>query len=107
MTCSFDGLVKIWDPLSMPPTLLRTVRNRHSTPPASYPELGTHASMFYSVNNIVLESDMVVATIGHHVLGWRAGSSKGKDGKAWKGQNASKHSAGKTSPAKGYGEFAA
>jgi hypothetical protein len=50
---------------------------------------------------------MVVATIGNNVLGWRAGSSKGKDGKsAWKGQVVGRHSAGKSSPAKGFGEIA-
>lgn len=102
---TYDGLLQVWDPLASPPTLLRTLRNRHSAPPAAYPSLDTSASKLYSVNNIVLDTDMVVASIGNQVLGWRAGSQKVKEGgKGWKGQVLGKHAAGKSSPAKGFSE---
>jgi WD40 repeat protein len=102
---TYDGLLQIWDPLASPPTLLRTLRNRHSAPPAAYPSLDTSASKLYSVNNIVLDTDMVVASIGNQVLGWRAGSQKVKEGgKGWKGQVLGKHAASKSSPAKGFSE---
>ncbi|KAJ9111688.1 hypothetical protein QFC19_001047 [Naganishia cerealis] len=104
-TGTFDGLVQIWDPLASPPALLRTLRNRHSAPPPVYPTLETSASKLYSVNNIILDTDMVVASIGNQVLGWRAGSQKLKEGgKGWKGQVLGKHSAGKSSPAKGFNQ---
>lgn len=104
-TGTFDGLVQIWDPLASPPTLMRTLRNRHSAPPPVYPGLDTSASKLYSVNNIILDTDMIVASIGNQVLGWRAGSQKVKEGgKGWKGQVLGKHSAGKSSPAKGFSE---
>lgn len=102
---TYDGLLQIWDPLASPPTLLRTLRNRHSAAPAAYPSLHTSASKLYSVNNIILDTDMVVASIGNQVLGWRAGSQKVKEGgKGWKGQVLGKHAAGKSSPAKGFSE---
>lgn len=102
-TGTFDGLLQIWDPLASPPTLLRTLRNRHSAPPTAYPTLETSASKLYSVNNIVLCTDMVVASIGNQILGWRAGSQKVKEGgKGWKGQILGKHGAGKSSPTKGF-----
>ncbi|KAJ9121587.1 hypothetical protein QFC22_002206 [Naganishia vaughanmartiniae] len=104
-TGTFDGLVQIWDPLASPPTLIRTLRNRHSASPAVYPGLDTSASKLYSVNNIILDTDMIVASIGNQVLGWRAGSQKVKEGgKGWKGQVLGKHSAGKTSPAKSFSQ---
>ncbi|KAJ9096074.1 hypothetical protein QFC21_005439 [Naganishia friedmannii] len=104
-TGTFDGLVQIWDPLASPPTLIRSLRNRHSAPPPVYPGLDTSASKLYSVNNIILDTDMVVASIGNQVLGWRAGSQKVKEGgKGWKGQVLGKHSAGKSSPAKGFNQ---
>jgi hypothetical protein len=105
---TYDGLLQIWDPLASPPTLLRTLRNRHSAPPAAYPSLDTSASKLYSVNNIVLDTDMVVASIGNQVLGWRAGSQKVKEGgKGWKGQVLGKHASGKSSPAKGFSKSSA
>lgn len=104
-TGTFDGLLQIWDPLASPPTLLRTLRNRHSAPPTSYPALETSASKLYSVNNIVLDTDMIVASIGNQILGWRAGSQKVKEGgKGWKGQVLGKHGVGKSSPTKGFSE---
>ncbi|KAJ9119876.1 hypothetical protein QFC24_005590 [Naganishia onofrii] len=104
-TGTFDGSVQIWDPLASPPTLIRTLRNRHSAPPPVYPGLDTSASKLYSVNNIILDTDMIVASIGNQVLGWRAGSQKGKEGgKGWKGQVLGKHSTGKSSPAKGFNQ---
>lgn len=104
-TGTFDGLLQIWDPLASPPTLLRTLRNRHSAPPTTYPALETSASKLYSVNNIVLDTDMIVASIGNQILGWRAGSQKVKEGgKGWKGQILGKHGAGKSSPTKGFSE---
>lgn len=102
-TGTFDGLLQIWDPLASPPTLLRTLRNRHSAPPTTYPALETSASKLYSVNNIILDTDMIVASIGNQILGWRAGSQKVKEGgKGWKGQILGKHGVGKSSPTKGF-----
>lgn len=107
MTCSFDGIVKVWFPLTSPPTLLRTLRNRHASIPSELPALADPNAKMYSVNNIVLEADMVVASVGKVILGWRAGNTKLKNGKrsAWNGQVTGKHASGKTSPAKGYGEL--
>lgn len=101
---SFDGLVKVWDPLTQPPTLLRTLRDRHLSSPASFPDPESHAASYYSVNAIVLEADMVVAAIGTRVLGWRAGHQKVKEAKkAWQGQVLGKHhGSGKASPSKGF-----
>lgn len=101
---SFDGLVKVWDPLTQPPTLLRTLRDRHLSSPASFPDAETHAASYYSVNAIVLEADMVVAAIGARILGWRAGHQKVKEAKkAWQGQVLGKHhGSGKASPSKGF-----
>lgn len=109
---SFDGLVHIWDPLPPIPTLLRDLRNRHTSvnnewPNAGHPFPGTPAAKQFSVNNIVLENDMFIASIGNQVMGWRAGNKKVKDGKTggWKGQSNGKHGNGKASPAKGYSKL--
>ncbi|XAO25923.1 hypothetical protein I312_104756 [Cryptococcus bacillisporus CA1280] len=78
---SFDGFVKIYDPLPTPPKLLRTFHASHLSPG----ELLVAGSdqpdaRFYTVNKIILENDMVVASIGRKVFAWRAGAGKGKHG---------------------------
>lgn len=100
---SFEGLVKVWDPLPNPPTHLRTLLDRHISSPSSYPDPETHAASYYSVNSIILESDMVIAAIGTRILGWRAGTTRVKDSKkVWKGQVIGKQGSGKSAPAKGF-----
>nr|XP_031863898.1 uncharacterized protein CI109_000542 [Kwoniella shandongensis]KAA5530970.1 hypothetical protein CI109_000542 [Kwoniella shandongensis] len=78
---SYDGYIKIYDPLSSPPTLLRTFHASHLTPG----ELLVAASeepdgRYYTVNQIVLENDLIVATLGRKVFAWRAGTGKGRKG---------------------------
>lgn len=53
---------------------------------------GDPESRFRVVNQIILESDMLVAAVGRRVLGWRAGSSKSRAKKEHAArQNAGRH----------------
>lgn len=103
---SVEGIVSIWDHYQSPPLLLRTLRNRHSSIPSPYPLHTDEESHKYRVTNIILEADMIVASVGTHVIGWRAGDRKSKDGKSgWKGQVVGKFGNGKVMPVKGFGEW--
>ncbi|WVW85344.1 hypothetical protein I302_107382 [Kwoniella bestiolae CBS 10118] len=78
---SFDGYIKIFDPLPYPPMLLRMFHASRLTPG----ELLVAASeepdaRWYTVNKVILENDLVVASIGRKVFAWRAGSGKGRQG---------------------------
>nr|XP_018261760.1 uncharacterized protein I303_06204 [Kwoniella dejecticola CBS 10117]OBR83918.1 hypothetical protein I303_06204 [Kwoniella dejecticola CBS 10117] len=78
---SYDGYIKIYDPLPTSPSLLRTFHASRLSPG----ELLVAASeepdaRYYTVNKVILENDLVVASIGRKVFAWRAGSGKGRTG---------------------------
>ncbi|WVQ79595.1 hypothetical protein IAT38_001695 [Cryptococcus sp. DSM 104549] len=92
---SCDGYIKIYDPYPTPPLLLRSFHASHLSPG----ELLIAASdqpdaPYYTVNKIVLENDLVVATIGRKVFAWKSGTGKGrqggKEGNGWKKTGAGK-----------------
>ncbi|WWC71308.1 uncharacterized protein I206_105262 [Kwoniella pini CBS 10737] len=91
---SFDGYIKIFDPLPSPPTMLRTFHASRLSPG----ELLVAASeesdaRYYTVNKLIVENDLVVASIGRKVFAWRAGSGKGRTGgkeSGWKRTNGSR-----------------
>ncbi|OCF32653.1 hypothetical protein I316_05574 [Kwoniella heveanensis BCC8398] len=78
---SHDGYIKVFDPLPTPPLLLRTFHASHLTPGealvAASDELDAR---LYTVNKVILENDLVVASIGRKIFAWRAGSGKGRQG---------------------------
>ncbi|KAK8854560.1 hypothetical protein IAR55_003299 [Kwoniella newhampshirensis] len=78
---SYDGYIKIYDPLSVPPTLLRTFHASHLTPGEQLVAASEEPDgRYYTVNQIILENDLVVATLGRKVFAWRAGTGKGRKG---------------------------
>jgi len=79
---SHNGHIGVFDPLPSPPVLLRTF-HASSFSQLSPPERETAASddvqaKHYTCNQIILENDLIVASIGHKVFAWRAGSGKGR-----------------------------
>ena len=80
---SFDGYIKIFDPLPSPPTLLRTFHAVHMSPADALVAASSEAdALYHTINQIILENDLVVASIGRKVFAWRAGTGKGRqDGK--------------------------
>ena len=85
---SADGYIKIYDPLPSSPTLLRSFRASHLSP-ADVDLACSDAphAPYYTPNRILLDNDMLVASIGHKVFAWRAGSGKGRQ--AGKGEKKS------------------
>ena len=81
--CSFDGYIKIFDPLPDPPTLLRNFHASRLTPGEALIASTDEAdASYFNVNQIILDNDFVVASIGSKVFGWRAGTGKSRlDGK--------------------------
>ncbi|WWD02114.1 hypothetical protein V865_000152 [Kwoniella europaea PYCC6329] len=78
---SFDGYIKIFDPLPYPPNLLRTFHASRLTPGESLVAASEEPdARWYTVNKVILENDLVVASIGRKVFAWRAGSGKGRLG---------------------------
>ncbi|WRT68667.1 uncharacterized protein IL334_005646 [Kwoniella shivajii] len=78
---SYDGYIKIFDPLPYHSDLLRTFHASRLTPG----ELLVAASeepdgRYYTVNKVILENDLVVASLGRKVFAWRAGTGKGRQG---------------------------
>ena len=82
---SCDAYINIYDPLTKPPTLLRSFRASHLSPAdaqlAASDELNASSQ---SVNQIILENDLVIASVGRKVFAWRAGSGKRQNGKGEK-----------------------
>lgn len=89
---STDGNINLWDPLSSPPTLLRTFAAADlSTANQAAADRDDPSSRHHTVNQIILESDMIAAAVGRRVLGWRAGSSKSRAKK----ENSTRQGAGR------------
>ncbi|WVN86154.1 uncharacterized protein L203_101315 [Cryptococcus depauperatus CBS 7841] len=77
---SYDGWIKVYDPVPNSPSLLRSFHALH----LSAGEVNVAASSqpdarHYTVNQIVLENDLVVAAIGRRVFAWQASNSKSKN----------------------------
>ncbi|WVQ95174.1 hypothetical protein IAU59_002268 [Kwoniella sp. CBS 9459] len=86
---SYDGYIKVFDPLPSPPTLLRTFHASHLTAgEALVAASDERDARYYTVNKVILENDLVVASIGRKIFAWRAGSGKGrqggKEGNGWR-----------------------
>lgn len=76
---SFDGHIKVYDPLPDPPILLRSFHaSRLSAADAFVAASHEPDARYYNTNQIILENDLVVATIGRKVFGWKAGIGKGR-----------------------------
>jgi hypothetical protein len=76
---SFDGHIKVYDPLPDPPILLRSFHAaRLSAADAFVAASHEHDARYFNVNQIILENDLIVATIGRKVFGWKAGIGKGR-----------------------------
>ncbi|WVF67598.1 hypothetical protein IAT40_002356 [Kwoniella sp. CBS 6097] len=78
---SYDGYIKVFDPLPSPPMLLRTFHASHLTPgEALVAASDERDARYYTVNKVILENDLVVASVGRKIFAWRAGSGKGRQG---------------------------
>jgi len=76
---SFDGHIKVYDPLPDPPVLLRSFHaSRLSSADAFVAASHEPDARYFNVNQIILENDLIVATIGRKVFGWKAGIGKGR-----------------------------
>jgi hypothetical protein len=76
---SFDGHIKVYDPLPDPPILLRSFHaSRLSAADAFVAASHEPDARYFNVNQIILENDLIVATIGRKVFGWKAGIGKGR-----------------------------
>lgn len=86
---SLEGVLKVYDPLVSPPTLLRTFNDRSVTRQLR-PHLtaGALDPALWRVAQIVLERDMLVACVGGKILSWRMGSGgREREGRSeWKGK---------------------
>jgi len=86
---SLEGVLKVYDPLASPPTLLRTFNDRSATRHLR-PHLAAGAldPALWRVSQIVLERDMLVACVGGKILSWRMGSGgREREGRSeWKGK---------------------
>ncbi|KAK4689613.1 hypothetical protein P7C73_g477, partial [Tremellales sp. Uapishka_1] len=89
---SYDGEIHIYDPLPATPVLLRSFNpTRLSLVDLLVAASDDARAKQYSVNQIILDNDLVVASIGRRVLAWRAGISKGRQG----GKDGTKGKSGK------------
>ncbi|ORY21364.1 hypothetical protein BCR39DRAFT_63906 [Naematelia encephala] len=74
--------MKIFDPLPSPPELLRTFHttsfSRLSPAEQATAASGAPGAKLYTPNQILLEEDLVVASVGIKVVAWRAGVAKSK-----------------------------
>ncbi|WWC90437.1 uncharacterized protein L201_005372 [Kwoniella dendrophila CBS 6074] len=78
---SFDGYIKIYDPLPYSPTLLRSFHASHLSPGQLLVAASEEPdARYHTVNKVILENDLIVASIGRKVFAWRAGSGKGRQG---------------------------
>lgn len=76
---SFDGWVKVFDPLPSPPTLLRSFRASHLSAADTLAAAANDPdARYFNVNQVVLENDLIVASIGRKVFAWKAGIGKGR-----------------------------
>lgn len=76
---SFDGHIRVYDPLPDPPVLLRNFHpSRLSSADAFVAASHDSDARYFNVNQILLENDLIVATIGRKVFGWKAGIGKGR-----------------------------
>jgi len=76
---SFDGHIRVYDPLPDPPVLLRNFHPaRLSSADAFVAASHESDARYFNVNQIILENDLIVATIGRKVFGWKAGIGKGR-----------------------------
>jgi hypothetical protein len=79
LTSSHDGYISIFDPLPSPPLLLRSFLANHlSSADATVAASDRFDARYYTVNRLILENDLVVASIGRKVFAWRAGTAKGR-----------------------------
>lgn len=90
---SYDGYIKVFDPLPSEPELLRAFHASHvSLADGRIAVSEDPDARWYTVNHIILESDLVVASIGRKIFAWKAGTGKGRT----KGEGARKGSTGKS-----------
>jgi hypothetical protein len=76
---TFDGHIKVFDPLPDPPVLLRSFHaSRLSVADALVAASDGPDARYFNVNQIILENDLIVATIGRKVFAWKAGVGKGR-----------------------------
>jgi hypothetical protein len=76
---SFDGSIRVYDPLPDPPVLLRHFQaSRLSAADAFVAASREPDARYFNVNQIILENDLIVATIGRKVFAWKAGVGKGR-----------------------------
>ena len=69
----------MYDPLPSPPVLLRSFHASHlSTADAFVAATHEPDARYFNVNQIILENDLVVASIGRKVFAWKAGIGKGR-----------------------------
>jgi hypothetical protein len=102
---SFDGQIKVYDPLPDPPTLLRSFHaSRLSAADATVAASHDPDARYFNVNQIILENDLIVATIGRKVFAWKAGVGKGRT-KVDSHRKASGQKSDSKSSAKNIGEF--
>lgn len=74
-SCNAD--IKVYDPYPDPPVLLRSYRASHlSAADAALAASDDQDAVYFTVNRIILENDLIVASVGRKVFGWRAGSGK-------------------------------
>lgn len=69
----------MYDPLPSPPVLLRSFHASHLSVADAF-VAATHEpdARYFNVNQIILENDLVVASIGRKVFAWKAGIGKGR-----------------------------
>lgn len=103
MYLSCDGFIKVYDPLPDPPELLRTFHPSHvSEADMAVASSDSLAARYYTPNNIVLENDMIAASIGRKVFAWKAGTGKGREkGKGSGKKPDSRKASGSARPGKG------
>lgn len=74
---SCDTYIKIYDPLPSIPELLKSFRVHHLSPAdITIAESDDFMAGFYTINQIILENDLVVASVGRKVFAWKAGVGK-------------------------------
>lgn len=77
---SLSGILSIHDPLSLPPTHLRSFSERAASRHlVRHVAEGTLDPDLWRVSQIVLDRDLVVASVGSKILSWRIGKVGGRD----------------------------